>query len=113
MADFIRLFDVHKRYYSMGMMEQAELIYQLMEESPLLTALSFMNNAGSYKEVNRVTKHSSTEPRRINQGYSGSDFASGVDQFLKAIFGGIVQVDKALLNRSTKTRKNSGNKSNL
>jgi hypothetical protein len=99
MAEFIRLYDVHKRYYSMGMMDQADLIYQLMEESPLLTALSFMNNAGSYKEVNRITGHSSTEPRRINQGYSGSGYTSGVDQFLKSILGGIVQVDKALLNR--------------
>lgn len=83
----------------MGMMDQADLIMQLMEESPLLTVMPFQNVAGSYKEVSRVTGHSSTEPRRINQGYPSSTYQSGIDRFLKAILGGIVQVDKAILNR--------------
>lgn len=95
-----KLIDVAKRNFAAGLIKEAEIIMQMLMESPLLAALDFETIGGSGSETNVLSSHSAISARGLNQGYDKTKGQTTTYQWPKSIIGGTSQVDRALIRRS-------------
>lgn len=96
----VSLIDVAKRAYEAGNPFGSRMILsQFVKPSMLLDALQWETTGGSYSEVPIVDQYGAVGFRGINEAYSAAPSTSKTYQYTKAILGGTVDIDKALLNR--------------
>lgn len=95
-----KLIDVARRNYAAGLIKEADIIMQLLQESMLLQYIDFQTIGGSGVETNVLTSYSSANARGLNQGYPKSKAQTTPYQWNKTIIGGLSEVDKLLIARA-------------